>query len=141
MNINEKNIGVRYKFKLYIDRIRKKIKLLVIDQNGIINYTNISWSFDLIEEKLNRKLKYLAVIKADCKIINSKEYFKYYDIRFYRLKSFEEFITLIENGIIRITFRISVFKNGPRFGQIHDRGTSFDINEVNIEKLYSRINL
>ena len=49
---------------------------------------------------------------------------------------YNEFIKLIESGVITITFMIGIYKNGKRFGQIHDRGTSFTINEREIELLY-----
>jgi len=50
------------------------------------------------------------------------------------------FIDLIEKGSIRITFKIGVFKNGPRIGTTHNHGTGFDIIRKDIKMLYDIIN-
>ena len=76
---------------------------------------------------------------AKRKIINNEEYFKYYKIDLYKLNDIDNFIYLLENGIIRITFKMSVFRTGPRYGQMHNHGTSFDIKENYLIKLYSKI--
>lgn len=69
------------------------------------------------------------------------EYFKYISISFYQLKGFDEFINLLEKGIVRVTFKISIFKNGLRKGEMHDHGTGFDISEKDFVKLFDKINL
>ena len=43
--------------------------------------------------------------------------------------------------MIRITFKIGIFREGVRTGEIHDRGTSFEIQESNFEKLFIKISL
>lgn len=48
---------------------------------------------------------------------------------------------LVEQGIIRITFKIGVFREGPRTSEIHDHGTSFKIQEQDFTKLFTKINL
>lgn len=136
-----KNIGNNYKFKLLVDKAKKVIFLEGIDNfNNKIN-TNVSWSFDLLKEKLERKLKFLAIVKVESKTIENIEYFRYCFIDFYKLKSFDIFIDLIEKGKIRITFKIGSFNYGPKKGKVHDHGTSFEINIKNIEKLYEMIYL
>lgn len=114
---------------LQVNRDKKNITLKICDiyTNEIIDdYT--SWSFEMLEEKLMRKLKYLFFIrtesKRDCK---GNIYFRYKNYKCYKLKSFNDFINAIEKGKIRITFSIGVFKTGKRFGQIYDHGTSFNI--------------
>lgn len=132
-------IGAYYKFKLKIDKKRQEIRLLSIDPFGTIVDNNISWSFDLLRSKLERKLQYLAIVHSDSKWASGIEFFKYNNINFYYLKGFNNFIELMEQGIIRITFKIGVFKNGPKKGKIHDHGTGFDINENNLLLLYTHI--
>jgi len=61
------------------------------------------------------------------------------NIDFYELKDFDTFILLIEKGIIRVVFKIGTFKKGIRKGNIHDHGTSFEINIENVEELYKKI--
>lgn len=129
-----------YYFILKVNRKSKKIILNIIDLYGNLLENDIYWDFDEIKEKLNRKLHFLAFINASRKIVNNDEYFKYYKMDLYELKNFETFITLFEKGIIRITFKMSIFRDGTKIGQLHNHGTSFDIKEENLSKLFNRIN-
>lgn len=136
------NIKVRvsnYYFTLKVDRSLKKVILKIIDLYGNLIEDEIYWDFKEIEEKLNRKLHFLAFVNASRKITNKEEYFKYYKMDLYKLKDFDTFIYLLENGIIRITFKMSIFRTGLKCGQIHNHGTSFDIKEEDLLKLFNKI--
>ena len=130
------NIGVKYRFRLEVNREEKKIYLLVFDINMNLIDKTTYWEFETLKEKLYKKLKYLAFFDAKRIIRGNSEYFKYYKMSVYKLKSFNEFINLIEDGKIRITFKIGVFLSGNRKGETHDHGTSFDIEECNLLKLF-----
>ena len=100
---------------------------------------NISWSFDLIREKINYKIKNLSIIKAEVKKDNFEiEYFYYYHIDFYEIIDDETFIKQIENGIITILFNISVYMDTKKYGNVYNHGTSFRIKIFDIEKLYNK---
>lgn len=136
----EKNkVGLFYYFKLKINRECQKIFLEVYNKNGKLIENFVYWDFDILEEKLLRKLKNLAFIKALVKHKNGNEYFKYYDMKIYKLKDFNCFIDLIEQGVIRINFKLSIFRKGNKIGKIHDHGTSFNIKECDLIKLYNLI--
>lgn len=136
---NKKNkIGIKFYFKLCVDKKNKKIYLEIYDLNNNILEKQVYWDFVTIEQKLYRKLNILAFIKAYNKKINGEEYFKYYDLKIYLLKDFNTFIDLIEKGIIRLNFKLNIKTNPLKLGQIHDHGTSFDILEQDLEKLYTR---
>ena len=128
-----------YYFILKVNMESKKIILNIIDLYGKLVENNIYWDFDEIKEKLNRKLHFLAFVNASRKIINNDEYFKYYKMDLYELKDFNTFIYLVEKGIIRITFKMSIFREGTKIGQLHNHGTSFDIKEEDLSKLFNRI--
>lgn len=132
-------IGNNYYFKLKIDNKNEMIILQVYNKNMKLIEEKTYWSYDLLKEKLIIKTKYLAIFTAETKILNNEIYFKYKKIEIYRLKDFSNFINLLEDGIIRITFKISIFKTGKRKGQIHDHGTGFDINKKDFIKLYDLI--
>lgn len=132
-------IGIHYQFMLEVDRFNKKIFLCIFDVHGCLIEKDVYWDFDTIREKLYRKLKILAFVKAKVRFVSGIEYFKYYDMKLYILKDFDTFISLIEEGVIRLNFKISVFKSGRRCGQIHDHGTSFDIRECDLLKLYDEL--
>lgn len=63
------------------------------------------------------------------------------DYNLFNIKSFEEFLKLMEQGKIRITFKIDIFWEGARQGEIHDRGTRFKIQEIEMQKLFSKIKI
>lgn len=81
------------------------------NKNGENLNLQISWSFKMLKQRLDLKLKCLAIVKADTKKINCVEYFKYNEINFYKLKSFDAFIDPIESGAINITFMIGIYKS------------------------------
>lgn len=132
-------IGNKYIFKLKIDRINKKIFLHVYNLDGklIDNYSY--WDFDTIEEKLYRKLRIIAHVKAISKKINNQQYFKYYKVDMYKIKDFKTFIDLIEDDIIRINFKVGIYRKGKKKGLTYDHGTGFDIKEIDLPKLYTKI--
>lgn len=134
-------VGMKYYFELKVDKEKQKIFLLIFNSKKELIEDIVYWDFNILQEKLYRKLKYLAFIKADKLSTKNKKYFKYYMMKIYKLKNFETFINLIENGTIRISLKIGVFRTGKKIGQIHDHGTSFCIEENNLEKLYNLIDM
>lgn len=126
-------------FTLKVDKNNERISLIVLDNNFNILDTKTSWSFSLIKEKLERKLKYLCYVEADTIYSNSQLYVKFINDTYYKLKNFDQFIELLENGKILITFRIGVYITGKKKGQIHDHGTTFSIDEKDIESLFNKI--
>lgn len=133
------NIGYSKCFKLTIDKDYNKIKIVAINKYKNITNNSVSWSFQLLKETLERKLCYLAFVKAFNKFDNKKEYFKYDTIFFYKLKDFNTFIKLIEQGIIRLTIKIGIHKSGDKFGKMKYHGCGFDINEKDLDKLFQLI--
>ena len=131
--------GKKFRFKLNIDRENEIIKIIAIDKAGNFIDTNVSWSFNFLKEKIERKIKHLALIKADCICNIEKQLFHYYEITFYMSKGFNKFIDLIEEGIIKTTFMIGFYKSGPKFGKMNNHGVSFDISENNLERLFIKV--
>lgn len=128
-------------FTLKVDYNKKVIFLVILNRNLEIIDCTTYWSFDLLRDKLERKLRYMCYIQADTVYSNSQLYVKYKDENYYKLKSFDTFLNLIEKGKISITFRIGVYKYGKKIGQIHDHGTTFSIDEMNIEDLFEKITI
>ena len=135
-----KLIGLNYYFKLKIDRKNQKLFLLIFDKQGILIEDDVFWYFDTLKEKLCRKFSILAYINADTKNVNNIEYFKYTKITFYLLKDFDTFIYLMEKNIIRVEFKIGVYLSGKKKGQLYDHGTSFQIKEENLHRLFNPYN-
>lgn len=134
-------VGLNYYFKLQIDRNKEKIFLLVYDLNKNLIENSVYWDFDALRQKVYRKLKYLAIAKALVRREGKEEYFKFYKLTVYKLKSFDDFIDALDNGIIRISFKIGVFRDEKNKGKIHDHGTSFNIAENSLKKVYDIIDV
>ncbi len=132
-------VANKYLFKLDVDRETERIVLNIANQNFTAIDRKSYWSFELIKSRLERKMPYLALVKAWTNHIDGEEYYKYYDIDFYKLKTFDDFLNLIESGTIRITFKAGVYKTGPLKNQINDKGTSFEIQEIDFGKLFDKV--
>lgn len=132
-------VGLYFYFRLKVDRNKKKIFLVIFDSNRRLIEDNVYWDFNTLYEKLYRKLKYMALAKALVKRKNKEEFFKYYKLTIYHLKDFKSFLEAVENGKIKISFKIGVFRDGKYKGKIHDHGTSFNINENDLLEIYSII--
>ena len=58
-------VGLNYYFELKVDKEKQKIFLLIFNDKKELIENIVYWDFDVLEEKLYRKLKYLAYIKGD----------------------------------------------------------------------------
>ena len=132
-------ISNRYYFNLKIDYKSKKILLIIKNRIGQVLEDKIYWSFEQLKQKINKKLQLVAIVYDWPTARNNKKYYKYYQIKYYKLKNFNKFIELIEQGTIRISFKIGFFKSGPKKDLYHDRGTSFELEAKNFYKLFKRI--
>lgn len=134
------SLSNKYNFILYVDWKKEKVIMHIHDKySGVLIDDYTAWSFEMLKTKLYRKLKYLCLVKAQRKYEFPNVYYKYTNYNFYILKDFKNFIEAIDKGIIKVTFKINVFKEGPKKGQIKDHGTSFDIPEENLDKIYYKI--
>lgn len=125
-----------YYMKLNVNYKQERIYLEVYSKNFELIERDCFWDFNTIEKKLDTKIKYLAYITAERKYINNIVYFKYTSINFYELKDYKTFIKLIEYGIIKICFKIGIYKKGKKIGNIYDHGTGFEIEKKDIKKIY-----
>ena len=125
--------------ELKIDYENRKIILQIIDNIGNVIDENVSWTFEMIQEKLERKFKYLLIMNGDRKFEIGEVFYRFTNYKFYRLKRFDYFLKAMEDGHIRISFSISTFKTGKRVGQIYDHGTSFNIHKDYINSVFDEI--
>lgn len=131
-------IGKNLLATINVDRKKQKIFLAIIDRNLNLVDSKCSWTFELLKGKVHRKLQKLFLVYGQKKIINNSTYYKYLKYYCYKFHNFNSFLQCIEDGDIRITFKISVIRSGERKGEIKDHGTSFDIKESKIENIYDR---
>lgn len=134
------NVGFKYKLYLHVNRDNERIYLLVFDRYDRVIDSQTYWSFSLLKERLYDKLTLLAYVEADRRFIGNETYFRYGNIKFYRLRSFETFLNLIENGQVTVKLCLGVFREGKRKGQMHDHGTGFCIKSEDLHLLFSEVN-
>lgn len=134
-------ISSNYKAKLKINYDNCKVILEIYDVNNKLINNNIYWDFNTLEEKLKRKLSYLAIITSRKKIIDSNNYYEYTNIKYYKLKSFSTFLNLLDNGIVTLNIKTGLYKSGPYKGKFHDHGVSFCISKKDIDRLFLKIEL
>ncbi len=117
-----------YDFKIDIDYDLRRLVLLIKEHGSKkIVFDNAYWTFDKIEHKLNKKLKYIAVVSADEKKEHGKTYFKYTDMQLITGLTLDRFLKALEKGDILIDIRIGVYNTGKKKGKTHDHGTGFRI--------------
>lgn len=134
-------LGYSRKIKVSVNRSQKKLEFLAKDKYGNDIDLNVSWSFELLQSKLENKINEMAIIRTDNKYICEEEYFYYRWIEFYKNKGFETFLDLLDNGIIKVCFKIGVYYSGVKEGKIDNHGTDFSIKEKDIEKLFTKIDI
>lgn len=138
--LNKNNIVAnKYIIKLKIDQENNILKLIILDIDLNIIEDSIYWNLSDIKNRLQTKLNYLAHIIGYPYKFNNETYYKYTNLKIYKLKSFDNFLELLETNKIYITFNIGYFRTGKRVGEIHDRGTAFRISTDNIDELFTLI--
>ena len=95
--------------------------------------------YKYLENKLLTKLSYLAIVNVWPTEKQGWNYFKYYKIIFFKLKGFDFFLKLLENGIIKITFKIDIYTDKDNYGKTYDHGCGFSIKEKDIIKLFDKV--
>ena len=126
-------------FRLKVDYAQEKVFLLILEKNFMLIDDKAYWTFKDLASKYNRHKPYLFLVKTWNKLENNQKSYKYYDYEIYKLKDFQDFLKLLEQGLIRVTFNISIYKKGPKQGEICDTGTTFEIEELDFPKLYEKI--
>ena len=132
-------VANKFYFNLKVDYTKKKVLLIIKDSHNNLLEDKIYWSFESLEEKLVKKLQYLALVNAWPIKRNGFTYYKYYQMKFYKLRSFNQFIDLIESGMIRVSIKVGVFRDGIKKGMPHDRGTSFELKTFDFYNLFEPI--
>lgn len=137
------DVGYYYSYKLRVNYKLRKLELLIRNNfTGDIN-SRISWSFEQLSLRLNKKMSLLALFKVKKFYMqqNKTYYFKYYKMTLFRFKNLTSFLKAIENGYIRMNIKINFYNKEPYYGKLHNKGTTFEIMEDNFKEIFDVINL
>lgn len=129
-------VGIYYYFMLRVERELQRLVLCVYDINKNLIDESTYWDLDILEEKLIRKSSFLALVKAWPNRINGVDYYKYYKMTVYKLKSFDSFLKALEDGIIKVKFLIGNYYDEKRYGMVHSHGVIFSISEDDLNKIF-----
>lgn len=129
-------VGVFYHFGLRVDRELHRLILCVYDVNKRLIDDSTYWDFDILEEKLLRKLKVLALVKAWPNRVGGVDYFKYYKMAIYKLKGFDNFLDALAAGVVKVKFLIGNYYDERRYGMVHSHGVSFSIAEEDLVSIF-----
>jgi len=133
--------GIKYQYKIEVDRNLERVYLCVYDRFDRLIERKVYWSFDYLKERLTNKLQFLAIVNAWTNNIDGHNYFKYYKMDIYKLKSFDIFIDMIESGEIKTVLKIGIYLDNRRYGKTYDHGCGFAINEYSMVKLFYKLNV
>ena len=126
-------------FKLKIDKTTEKLILGIYDLNFKMLEEDVYIDFSTIKSRLEIKLTNLAIVYASKKTIDNYLYFRYYLITFYKLRSFEEFIKLLEKNCIEIELVGRVSRRGIEKGRQRNKNIVFSILKENVGLLFQKI--
>lgn len=138
---HKKKVGYGNSYQLKVDHKSKVIRLYIYNKYYKLIDNQMSWSFELLQSRLNHKLQYLAYIPVRKWICDGKTYFKYLNLFIYKLKNFDVFLHLVEIGVISVNFKIDYIKSGEFYGQIYNHGATFEIKKEDLDKLFELIDV
>src|SRR5574344_2065848 len=132
-------INNKYFFELCVDRNNEKLQINIYDINDKLIEEGPYITFKTLEERINLKLSNLAIVWASKKIVGEERYFRYYKICFYKLKSFNTFLTLLESNDIEIDLIGRVSRSGEEEGRQRNKNLVFLIPKENINLLFDEL--
>ena len=134
--INGSGYPDKYNFKFDIDYKNEKIFLCVFTSTGILLERHSFVYFSSIKNHLYTKLKKLAIIRASIKKQNGEKFFRYYKMSLFKLKDFNTFLKLLENGILKIDLISRISKSGVDKGRYRNKNIVFSISKCDVDKLF-----
>lgn len=138
--VSDKKVG-KFTHRIYVNYEKEEVELRVKYSKSGDFYTKMSWSFMELKSRLLHKMRYVAIVNVRKERVKEQDYFRFYNHSFYKLKGFDEFLSLIDSGDISVSFKLTYYHSGERFGEYQDKGTGFEVSYESILKLFDKIEL
>lgn len=135
-NYSIKRFG--YEFKLKVNYYCTEV-VMESYYKGAFMEKVCSWDFKTLERKLKKKLSYVAIIQAYPYFIEDKKFYKYVKMNVYKLIGFFEFLKLIENDKIFVSFYMRSALGPDGNIVMKDHGVGFKIKNNCIEELFYKL--
>ncbi len=129
----------RLSFRLLNDRCAQTVRIGVFDyETKTLIDSSVGYSYSSLATILQRKLKCLFYVSAQRRRDdNGCEEFYFDRADIFTDPSLENFLNLIDEGLIMYDIRIGSYSSGAKYGAPHDHGSGFRILEGNIHLLYA----
>lgn len=115
--------------------ITSESRVEISNMNGMIYG---GWDHKVLQKRFESKIHRVLLVKAENKFEGDKEWFRYSEAWVLTGFSFERFIKLIQEGIVKVELRIGVYPEGHlQAGQPHDHGTGFRVLERNLQDCFA----
>lgn len=139
INDNLQSATHKYQFKFEINQKEDKLYLCVYDkEQNFIEKTSFVY-LSSIKNHLLVKLNKLAVIYSASKTVNNEKFFHYYKMDIYKLKKFDIFLKLLNDGVIKVDLISRISKSGTDAGRYRNKNLVFKIDKDKIWRLFDRI--
>ncbi len=129
----------KYSFRLINDIITKRIVIEIrsLITNRVLD-NSCYYTYHDIDFALQNKLKKLFVVSADTtKNAQGRELFHFSKAEIFENPSLNNFLVLLDHGLIMYDIRIGAYQSGTKKGKTHDHGSGFRIREKDLPNLYS----
>lgn len=134
-------VNDEYYFKLAISILAQKLYIEVYNKEGNLIEKDAFINFDTLKQRLELKLSILAVVCASKRILNNILHFRYYKRGIYKLISFEKFIELLKQDLIRVDIVGMVSRSGSETGRQRNKNLVFRIKKKNIIQLFEVVEI
>ena len=148
-NKKELFVNLKYKEKVFVDRKyyfeldsddeKEMIFVNIYDNDSKLLEKRCFIFYSSIKNRINVKLRKLALIRASKRKIGFNLYFRYYKISCYELKAIDNFIDMIKKGVIKLSIVLRFSKSGFEKGKQKNKNMVFSINQDKIEEIYNKI--
>lgn len=132
-------VNNKYYFEIKLDYCNKKLFLAIYDINKNLIEKSSYIDFSSLKTHLELKLSRLTLVYASKKRIENDNYYRYYKMIIYELKSFETFLELLNNNIIKVEIVGRVSRSGSEKGRQRNKNLVFKLPKENITYLFNEI--
>lgn len=132
-------VNNKYYFEIKLDYYNKKLFLAIYDINKNLIEKSSYIDFSSLKTHLELKLSRLALVYASKKRIENDNYYRYYKMIIYELKSFETFLELLNKNIIKVEIVGRVSRSGSEKGRQRNKNLVFKLPKENITYLFNEI--
>lgn len=102
--------------------------------NSLLSTNDFFWERDILDERIDKKIKGLIITNYAQKEENGKKFVMYTKSNLLLLDT-GRFFSMLDENKIKVDIRMGVKRSGPNIGKKHDHGTAFRVSHSNLRKM------